>query len=112
MLNQSSTRFVSLWACADLRIFAKMIRLARVMEDDVVKLNDPAVLPPHAYRRNHLTYELVTYVNCLVGCRISGNLEGASLFENRIRRFMVDHPQTPDVAAYYEVVAEYVRSAQ
>lgn len=79
------------------------------MEDDAAKLNDAAVLPPHAYRRNHAIYELVSYVNCLIGCRISGNLEGASLFEDRIRRFTVDHPPSPDEAAYYEAVADYIR---
>jgi hypothetical protein len=81
------------------------------MKETAIKLNDPAVLPPHAYRRNHSAYELVGYVNCLIGCRLSGNSDGTSLFEERIERYIADHPQTPDVAGYYAAVVDYVRSA-
>jgi hypothetical protein len=45
------------------------------MNGDAKRLNDPALLPPSGYRRNHHHYELVSYVNSLVGCRISGNAE-------------------------------------
>lgn len=74
------------------------------------ELNDPAVLPPHAYRRNHLHYELVGYVNCLIGCRLSGNTADAALFERRIARFMADHVPTGEATRYFELVASYVRS--
>ena len=80
------------------------------MSGDAKRLNDPALLPPLGYRRNHHHYELVSYVNCLVGCRISGNAEGAALFEERIKRFIADHPSTPDAARYYEAVGDYVGS--
>ncbi|MDH7976070.1 hypothetical protein QH494_28155 [Sphingomonas sp. AR_OL41] len=80
------------------------------MEEIAKRLNDPAVLPQHAYHRNHATYELVGYVNCLVGCRISGNTEGAALFAERVDRFIAEHPRTPDVAEYYQAVINYVRS--
>ena len=80
------------------------------MSGDAKRLNDPALLPPFGYRRNHHHYELVSYVNCLIGCRISGNAEGAALFEERIKRFIADHPLTPDAARYYDAVGDYVGS--
>lgn len=82
------------------------------MNEDAKRLNDPSVLPPLGYRRNHPHYELVGYVNCLVGCRISDNAEGAILFGERIKRFITDHPATPDTARYYEAVEDYVRAAR
>ena len=78
------------------------------MDDRAKKLNEAALLPPHAYRRNHLHYELVCYVNCLAGCRISGNAEGEALFTDRIKRFMTAHPPTPDLIKYYQAVANYI----
>jgi hypothetical protein len=78
------------------------------MDEGAKKLNDAAILPTHAYRRNHTHYELVCYVNCLVGCRISGNSDGAALFEERARQFMVEHQPTPDLIAYYEIASAYI----
>ncbi|WP_395394086.1 hypothetical protein WBP07_02560 [Novosphingobium sp. BL-8A] len=80
------------------------------MEEIFRKLNDPAVLPPLAFRRNHRHYELVSYVNCLLGCRISGNAVDAALFESRIEQFLASHPQTPEAASYYKLVADFVES--
>ncbi len=78
------------------------------MSSDAKRLNDPAVLPPSGYRRNHRHYELVSYVNCLVGCRISDNAEGTTLFEERIRQFIAANPATSDTARYYDAVQEYI----
>ena len=78
------------------------------MDEGAKKLNDAAVLPPHAYRRNHALYELVCYVNCLIGCRISGNADGVALFKERAKEFMSDHPPTAEVARYYVAVTDYV----
>lgn len=81
------------------------------MDNRVKKLNEAALLPPQAFRRNHLHYELVCYVNCLAGCRISGNTEGETLFEDRIKRFMAAHPPASDLVKYYQAVADYVAPA-
>jgi hypothetical protein len=78
------------------------------MDSGAEKLNEAALLPPHAYRRNHLHYELVCYVNCLAGCRISGNAEGETLFKDRIERFIAAHPATSDLIKYYEAVTDYI----
>ena len=85
------------------------VKLSHDMVENAKKLNDPSVLPLQAYRRNHKVYELVSYVNCLVGCRISGNVEGSTLFEGRIAEFLLHNPPDPDFEAYYEAVKDYVR---
>jgi hypothetical protein len=50
------------------------------------KLNSPDILPPRAYRRNVPIYELVCYVNCFIGCRMSDNHEDAQIFRDRAKR--------------------------
>jgi len=80
------------------------------MESDAARLNDPEVLPPLAYRRNDRNYELVCYVNCLIGCRVSGNAEGIALFEYRIKRFVADYPPTAETSRYYDAMNNYVGS--
>lgn len=78
------------------------------MNSSVTKLNAPEFLPPGAYRRNHEMYELICYVNCLIGCRLSGNSEGESVFKKRIQEYMDRHPPTGRVEKYYKIVSSYV----
>lgn len=78
------------------------------MNDCVTKLNSPDYLPPGAYRRNHEMYELICYVNCLIGCRMSGNSEGEGMFEKRIKEYMDGHQPSPEMEEYYNIVSSYV----
>jgi hypothetical protein len=71
------------------------------------QLNSASVLPSVAYRRNHKIYELVAYVNCLLGCRIARNPEGEELFRDRIEKYISDNPPDPRYAEYYQLVKKY-----
>lgn len=72
------------------------------------KLNAPGTLPKIAYRRNHRIYELVCYVNCLIGARLSDNREGAALFRERILQYLAGYTPEPEEARYCALAAEYV----
>jgi hypothetical protein len=76
------------------------------------KLNSPETLPKLAYRRNHRIYELVCYVNCLIGPRFSDNREGAALFRGRILSYLGSYTPKPDDALYCAMAAEYVNLDQ
>jgi hypothetical protein len=73
-----------------------------------LKLNALGTLPKLAYRRNHRIYELVCYVNCLIGARLSNNAEGAAHFRERILTYLEEIVPRPDEAQYCAIVAEYV----
>lgn len=95
-----------------------VIREPSSFPDDVAasdiqaRLNSTDVLPPMAFRRNHAIYELVSYVNCLLGCRMAGNLEGEGVFRARIAEYMATHDPKPDEARYYQLVRTYVANAR
>jgi hypothetical protein len=78
------------------------------MSENIKKLNSQDYLPAGAYRRNHEMYELVCYVNCLIGCRISANAEGESVFQSRIKRYMDQHPPTAKNQKYYGLVSSLI----
>jgi len=82
------------------------------MNEILKKLNSPEYLPQIAYRRNHNLYELVCYVNCLIGCRLSGNAEGQDVFKNRIKQYMDDHPPAEMFEKYYNVVSAYLINSE
>ena len=72
------------------------------------KLNSAEYLPPKAYRRNFRYYELVSYVNNITGCYLSGNLKTISVLIDRIKYFTEQNPSTEDTSKYYELVSEYI----
>jgi hypothetical protein len=74
------------------------------------KLNSPDYLPARAHRRNHRMYELVCYVNCLLGCRISGNTDGEAVFRDRVEKFLAENPAEEGYGAYYNIIGEYTSS--
>lgn len=75
------------------------------------RLNSVDLLPAFAFRRNHEVYELVGYVNCLLGCRLAGNTQGEGVFKDRISQYMASHAPTPEISKYYQVVSSYVGEA-
>lgn len=78
------------------------------MDTILLKLNSTEYLPASAYRRNHEIYELVSYVNGLIGCQISKNREGSSLFKSRVTEFVSRHPPGPDAEKYYELINKFI----
>jgi hypothetical protein len=70
-------------------------------------LNSETVVPDVAYRRNKVVYELVCYVNCLIGCVLSGRHEMMPIFVQRCREFMGSHV-LPDHDSFYSVVRSYL----
>jgi hypothetical protein len=70
-------------------------------------LNSKSVVPDIAYRRNKAVYELVCYVNCLIGCVLSDRGDAMPAFIRRSREFMDKHP--PEAyEQYYSVVRIYL----
>ena len=79
------------------------------MDQFIVKLNSAAYLPEKAYRRNSKTYELVCYVNCLLGCRVSGNKEGTNLFKARVEDYIRRNSPESDFEQYFKLVEAFIR---
>ena len=74
-------------------------------------LNSEEVVPGTAYRRNMAIYELVCYVNCLIGCVESDRRHVMPAFIRRSRVFMDMHP-SPTYERYYSVVRSYLTEVQ
>lgn len=75
-------------------------------------LNAPDVLPESAYRRNGPVYELVCYVNCLIGAELSGRPDVVELFGKRIAQFIANHPPSAEWEAYYRRILDYCSAVE
>ena len=75
-------------------------------------LNSEGVVPGIAYRRNKVIFELVSYVNCLIGCVLSQRRDVVPLFAERCRFFMDSHPAAPDYEKYYAMVRGYIAEVE
>jgi hypothetical protein len=71
------------------------------------KLNAEEMLPPKAFRRDVLIYELVSYVNHITGCHISKNFKAIPIFIERARNFMETNPANSKSNKYYLLVTDY-----
>ena len=78
------------------------------LEDLHKRLNEADVLPQSSYRRNRHEYELVCYVNNMIGCCISRNHAALGLFRSRAEKFMDDNPTKPELHGYYALVRTYL----
>jgi hypothetical protein len=74
-------------------------------------LNSEGVVPSIAYRRNKVIYELVCYVNCLIGCALSNRIDAMPVFIQRCREFMDSNP-LEEHDNYYSVVRNYLTEIQ
>jgi hypothetical protein len=74
-------------------------------------LNSEAVVPALSYRRNKVVYELVCYVNCLIGCVLSDRRDVMPVFVERCGEFIGSHP-SPEHAHYYSVVQDYLAEVE
>ena len=71
-------------------------------------LNSETLVPNIGYRRNKLMYELVCYVNCLIGCVLSNRRDTMPILVQRCREFMDSHVFYPEAESYYSVVSSYL----
>jgi|HubBroStandDraft_1064217.scaffolds.fasta_scaffold93504_2 hypothetical protein len=73
------------------------------------KLNSDEYLPPFAHRRNAKIYDLVSYVNNLTGCYLSGNFPCVLNYVERCRAYEVEHPfENEKVKNYFSLVNSYI----
>jgi hypothetical protein len=85
---------------------------SKAVEDWHVRLNSKENAPERGYRRNVVVYELVCYVNNIVGCYLSKNDEPIPVFIGRARKFMQDHPSNDGWHEYYEMVGSYLDAVE
>jgi hypothetical protein len=71
-------------------------------------LNSEELVPPVAYRRNVVIFELVRYVNCLLGCVLSQRRDVLPVWIRRCRAFIKQHPAQADWKKYYAAVRDYI----
>jgi hypothetical protein len=75
-------------------------------------LNSEELVPAMAYRRNKVIFELVSYVNCLLGCVLSQRRDVLPLWIQRCRALLEQHPAQADSAKYYAVVQDYIAEVE
>jgi hypothetical protein len=75
------------------------------------KLNSLDHVPQIAYRRNHMLYELVCYVNCIIGAQLSSNAGAIETFTGRAREYIEANPPRPDAEEYYALVRRLIAAA-
>ena len=78
------------------------------LEDLHRRLNAANLMPQSSYRRNKQEYELVCYVNNMIGCCLSRNYVALGLFKARAERFIADNPPKPEFDDYYALVKMYL----
>ena len=82
------------------------------MSDELLRfhliLNSESLVPARSYRRNVVLFELVSYVNCLLGCVLSQRRDVVPVWIRRCRDFMAQNPARPDWERYYVVVQDYI----
>ena len=71
-------------------------------------LNSEELVPAGAYRRNKVIFELVSSVNCLLGCVLSQRRDLVPLWIRRCKYFIEQHPAQPDWENYYVAVQSYI----
>ena len=73
------------------------------------KLNAPANIPPRGFMRNVVIYELVCYVNNIIGCYVSRNVEPIPIFIERSHIFVEKNSKDcTDYKEYIDLVLNYL----
>jgi hypothetical protein len=72
-------------------------------------LNHERIVPEQAYRMSMTIYWLTSFANNIIALHCSKNYEVIPVFIGRAHRHMMEHPPTPAAAAYYELLARYLR---
>jgi hypothetical protein len=95
------------------------MQLPEELEEMHRQLNSPHLVNGEWYRRNKAQYELVCYINNLIGLTLSECWESVPLFIERANIFLSEAPEsylTPEYRAYVQrylqVLGEFVASIQ
>jgi hypothetical protein len=72
------------------------------------ELNRADLVPRHCYRRNKVHYELVCFVNNIIGLVLSDNYEVIPVFVGRALNHIKDFPATEETEIYYPLVTRYL----
>ena len=75
-------------------------------------MNDPSIVPLGGYRLNKVVYTLICYVNNIIGCCLSRNLETIPIFIDRARRHILEFPSTDETQQYYDLVGNYISAVE
>jgi hypothetical protein len=89
--------------------------LTEPLTSAITQLNRQGVIPDTMYKRNHLAYELISYVNNATGCLICRNYNVVALFLSRsadaLARLRKPEYQRPaEELAYFDFVENYLRA--
>ncbi|MBY6191289.1 hypothetical protein KUV22_12715 [Microbulbifer agarilyticus] len=67
------------------------------------ELNRQSNLPSKAFRRDAPIYALVSTMNNIIGCHLSGNDRPISVLKERALQFMEENPAAKETEIYYEL---------
>jgi hypothetical protein len=75
------------------------------------RLSSPEVVPQQWYRRNHVNYELLSYLNHILALRLSGNNETMALFVTRATDFISSSTKNQHLTPEFKSLAhEYLQT--
>ncbi len=75
-------------------------------------LNSEGTIPPGLYRRNTSEYQLICYINNVIGCFIAGNHSTASLFLYRARQHIERCPANSNLEGFYQEASAYLSDVE
>jgi hypothetical protein len=71
-------------------------------------LNSPSLVPEQCYRRDKVSYLLVSYINNIIGLFLSKNYEVIPVFIARAATHMAENPPGASSVAYYRLAEKYL----
>ena len=75
-------------------------------------LNHKDSVPDRGYRRDVREYDLISYVNNIIGCYLSDNYPVIPVFIERARNHMNEYEPNENSLAYYDRVAEFLNDME
>ena len=84
--------------------------LLQDLENFHMILNRKGTIPDSYYRRNHVFYPLVCYINTIIGLYLSSNFEAIPLFIKRASDHMEKYENAEINKEYYRLVMDYLFS--
>lgn len=76
------------------------------------QLNSKSFAPSRGFRRNVAVYELVCYINNIVACYVSKNIEPIPVFIARAKRYIANAKHSEEWQTYYEYVSLYLNEVE
>lgn len=72
------------------------------------RLNADGEVPPRWYRRNAVEYELICYINNIIGCYLAHNYKAIPLFIQRCKGFLNRYTVKEEDTHCFEHISEYL----